>query len=193
MTRPPPRRLAAPALLALTLSTACFGAFGGAGCGTTGESQRSRPSPHADLVAIARDCMELLAEYRETDYGQATEAELVRQMEESALNEPICSEALPAMFDSPAGAVMASHLGRSFRIHSLRAELALSTRFDELGGYCAILEELIERFRDDANEIGAFLETRSEIDDETRPLVPLYELTLESIEVTALDWAEACR
>lgn len=193
MTRTLRRRLTAPSQRALAFSVAALLAAGAVACGTSGESQRSRPSPEADLVAIARDCIDLLAEYRETDYSEATEAELVRQMEESALNEPICSEALPAMYDSPAGAVMASHLGRSFRIHSLRAELALSARFDELGGYCAILEELIERFRDDANEIGAFLETRSTIDDETRPLVPLYELTLESIEVTALDWAEACR
>jgi hypothetical protein len=145
------------------------------------------------MAVIALDCLDLAQEYRLTDVSEASEAELARQMEEADLNDELCGRALRENYRGAGGAVMASHLARSLTIHSLRAELALSERFDEMAGYCEILAELTELLRADLNELlGAFERPEELSERDLATLRPLTQLTIQSLEICALDYAETC-
>lgn len=146
------------------------------------------------MEAIARDCLELAESYRLTDVGTASEAELERQMREASLNDDLCARALQDSYRGPGGEVMAHHLARSMAIHSLYAELALAERFDEMAGYCEILEDLVALLREDLAELdGAFERAEDLPEEDIRALLPLRELTVQSLQVCLLDFAQTCR
>ena len=145
------------------------------------------------MSAIARECLELAETYRQTDMRTVTEAELERQMDEASLNDDLCARALRENYRGPGGEVMANHLGRSMATHSLYAELTLSERFDEMAGYCEILEELIQLLQVDLTELGGAFERAEELSEEDlRTLLPLRELTVQSLQICLLDYSETC-
>ena len=176
----------------LVAATGWLAVVGGGRAAPRPEGREPPPDVAEGDVAIARDCLDLIEGYRQTDYESASESELDRQMREASLNEPICARALLSLYPGSGGAIMAAHLTRSLAIHSLRAELALSSQYDEMAGYCAILEEIIQRFVTDIEEVGAYIEGGEPSEEEVRQLMPLVELTIQSLEFSLLDYAEAC-
>ena len=141
-----------------------------------------------DLDAVASECMEILNIYQRTDLESVSENELVRQMQESAANEALCSEALTRAYQGPGGSTMAVHLGRTISLHSLHAELALSQRFDNLSGYCNILEDVIEHLVEDMGLLEERLRDFSSPDDnDWQHLAPLYELSRQTLELSVID------
>ena len=173
--------------------TAAFAALLAA-CGTTDSARRTDNGGARDDLwpSIARECVELLGSYERTDLDQASEEELLRQLQESDANQETCAEAFTLTYDGAGGAVMADHLGRSMTLHSLQAELALSVRFDEGAGYCEILVELIEALRTDTEELDTFLREGDPSEEHARHLVPLLELTVQSLQISLLDYTETC-
>lgn len=167
-----------------------------ASCSSAEPTVREDPAPAPDggsgLVVNARDCMSLLDTYQETDLSTAGERELLRQMQEASLNEGVCHEALLATYEGPGGTVMAAHLARSIGLHALQAELALSERFDEMAGYCSILEDIVEVLRTDALEIDTYLREGRPNEEDLHQLLPLGELTLQTLQLSLLDYAESC-
>lgn len=167
-------------------------------CGGTATQTRSDAGQDAEAEdvnwdALAAQCMELLNGYERTDLAEAGEAELSRQMQESAANVDVCSRAITAVYDGPGGQIMASHLAGGLALHSLQAELALSYRFDELEGYCAILEELIETLGQEVQELNEFIESGEPNEEDVRHLGPLLELSVQSLQISLLDYTDTCR
>ncbi len=167
------------------------------GGGTQTQTRRDAgpdtPDDDTNWEALAAQCMELLDSYERTDLSEAGEAELSRQMQESAANVEVCDQAISIAYDGPGGSVMASHLGRGLALHSLQAELALSYRFDGLEGYCAILEELIEALSDEVRNLNEFIESGEPTEEDLRHLGPLLELSVQSLQISLLDYADTCR
>jgi hypothetical protein len=140
--------------------------------------------------SIASDCLDLLATYQATDHTEIPEAELERQMAEAKLNEPLCSTMLEQTYRGRGGAIMAAHLGRTFGLHALEAELTLSMRFDEMAGYCEILEEIVHLLDHDLTEIDAGLPLAAP--DDLSTLLSLRELTGQTLQVSIVDYAYSC-
>ena len=150
-------------------------------------------SEYDDLwPSVARECLDLLESYERTDLEEASEDELLRQMQESAANQDTCAEAFTRTYRGSGGTVMANHLARSMTQHSLQTELALSVHYDEMAGYCDILVELIEALRDDTEELDSFMREGAPSDEDMRHLGPLLELTVQSLQISMLDYAETC-
>ena len=164
------------------------------GCSSAESTRRADgDSEFNDLwPSVARECLDLLESYERTDLDEASEEELQRQMQESEANQETCAEAFTRVYDGSGGTVMADHLARSLTLHALQAELALSARFDQMSGYCEILVELIEALRDDTEELDRFLREGDPPEEDLRHLGPLLELTVQSLQVSLLDYTETC-
>jgi hypothetical protein len=109
-------------------------------------------------------------------------------MEESSANEALCSEALTQAYQGPGGPTMAVHLGRTILLHSLHTELALSQRFDSLDGYCDILDDIIAHLVEDMASMEERLRNFSSRDeDDWQRLVPLFELSRQTLELSIID------
>jgi hypothetical protein len=157
----------------------------------SGDGSGASAGGETDWALVAHDCLELLDSYQETDLESEREAELERQMEEALLNQDVCARALTETYDGQGGPVMARHLGRAIGIHALQAELALSSRFDEMAGYCAISRDLIHALEEDLTEIEESLPELAEPD--LMAVLPLRQLTAQTLQLSLIDYAETCQ
>jgi hypothetical protein len=193
---PPSRRTARIALFA-ALAVAVVA------CSGPERRQEGPPAPRpprgADsaMAEVARQCLALLEEYGQASFETASEAELQRQMEEAALNQELCGRALLQAYDGPGGRVMAAHLARGLELHALKAELTLSERFDDLGGYCPILEDIIALLHRDvteaAEELQAAIDGRRRLEQaDFQTLVSLRDLSVQTLQVSLVDYRTTC-
>lgn len=155
------------------------------------------PVPESTMQEVAVQCLHLLEEYGQTDLETASEAELQRQMDEALLNEDLCGQALREAYDGPGGTVMGSHLARGLSLHALKAELTLSERFDEMAGYCPILEDIIELLDEDVTEAAEALQASVDGERELavadfNALVSLRDLSLQTLQVSLVDHQATC-
>lgn len=173
----------------LSLSLACLAAA----CSGPTEQVRYEPETEEEIMwhEIAAECLDIIEIYQATNPETASEAELERQMAEADANRDVCRQAFQEAYHGPGGEVMGRHLSGSLVVHSLQAELALSQRFDEMEGYCAILEELIRSLADDVRELDEYLRDDPS-DSDLRHLSPLFDLTVQTLQISMLDYGEAC-